>query len=101
MRRAKYVAISRLTDDYLDITNWMNIIEGEAGDMDSLAKIVDVENYLDGSYRCNAVVLNPFLFGAPIAIRNRILDALEVLLKINVKSIYRGNRFRQACFCGG
>ena len=37
---------SRLTDDYLDITNWMNIIEGEAGDMDSLAKIVDVKNYL-------------------------------------------------------
>ena len=46
MRRAKYVAISRLTDDYLDITTWMNIIEGEAGDMDSLAKIVDVKNYL-------------------------------------------------------
>ncbi len=46
MRRAKYVAISRLTDDYLDITNWMNIIEGEAGDMDSLSKIVDVKNYL-------------------------------------------------------
>ena len=46
MRRAKYVAISRLTDDYLDITTWMNIIEGEASDMDSLAKIVDVKNYL-------------------------------------------------------
>jgi hypothetical protein len=46
MRRTKYVAISRLTDDYLGITGWMNIIEGEAGDMQSLSKIVDVKNYL-------------------------------------------------------
>ena len=46
MRRTKYVAISRLQDDYLGITNWMNIIEGEAADMASLSKIVDLKGYL-------------------------------------------------------
>ena len=65
MRRAKYVAISRLTDDYLDITNWIYIIEGVEGDMDSLAKIVDVKNYLGwAATDANGSSTEPFLFGA-------------------------------------
>lgn len=44
-RRAKFVAISRLTPDYLDTTGWLNTFEGELESGDLISMIVEMGQF--------------------------------------------------------